>query len=419
MKNKYCGLDFGTSNSTLGVVQGNKSELVPLESGKLTLPSAIFFHFETDEIFYGREAITEYIDGEFGRLMRSLKSVLGTPLMNDSTQIKTNRFAFTDIISRFVAEIKIRGENALERTFDQVVIGRPVHFVDNDLNSDQEAQNTLEKAAKKAGFKNILFQYEPIAAALDYERQVSKEEIALIVDLGGGTSDFSVVRISPVRAKKSDRKEDILSNGGVHIGGTDFDKKLSLHSVMPHFGFKTPMRHRPEMEIPSMFHHDLATWHRIHSLYKKDSMISLRRLATDAKERHLVERLLKLVERRDCHRLAIKVEEAKIALTENEKTQMNLDFVEEDLCIFLGRNNLHEAICDDVKKITSEIKLTVGNAGLSLSNITKIFLTGGSTSVPLVRDSILAMFPDTDVVDGDKFGSVGLGLAVDAERKFA
>lgn len=418
MTENYCGLDFGTSNSTLGLYNAHNPYLIPLESNSVTLPSAIFFHFENDQIFYGRQAINEYIDGEFGRLMRSLKSVLGTSLMDDTTQIKNTRFAFTDIISQFILEMKVRGERAVNRIFERVVLGRPVHFIDDDAAADREAQNALEEAAKKAGFNEVLFQYEPIAAALDYEREVTKEEIALIIDLGGGTSDFSVVRLSPQRAHSVDRKNDILSNGGVHVGGTDFDKKLSVKTVMPHFGYKTRFKGEKALELPAHYHHDLATWHKIHFLYQRKIFQEIKSMLPRVEAKNLLQRFVRLIERRECHRLAIQVENSKIALTESLVTEMDLNFVEHDLAIQIQRQTFDDAIISDVEKVLSQIQSVVSQAGLKTGDITRVFMTGGSTSIPLIRASIRSLLPTTQFIDGDMFGSVGIGLAIDAGRKF-
>src|SRR5690606_781085 len=215
-----CGLDFGTSNSTLSfIAPDGQPSLVPLEGAQATIPSVLFFGFEDDSLHFGRAAVAEYVTGAEGRLMRSLKSVLGTSLYADTTRIKAKRLGFGEIIGTFVGEVKRRAEAQLGGELTDVVMGRPVQFVDDDPVADAEAQGQLEAAVRAQGFRNILFQFEPIAAALDYERHVTDEKLALIVDLGGGTSDFSLVRVAPERAGAADRSGDILATNGVHIGG--------------------------------------------------------------------------------------------------------------------------------------------------------------------------------------------------------
>ena len=227
-----CGLDFGTSNTTLGHDGAGGPALLPLEGAHVTVPSAIFFE-PRQEPSIGRAATAAYVAGKPGRLMRGLKSVLGTPLIEEATPVGRERLRLRDVIARYLATVKARAEAAAGVEFDRVVHGRPVHFVDGDPEGDRRAEETLKAIAHEVGFRDVAFQYEPIAAALDYERQVHGEEIALIADIGGGTSDFSIVRLSPERRRQADRSADILANDGVRIGGTDFDRYLSLKTVMP------------------------------------------------------------------------------------------------------------------------------------------------------------------------------------------
>ena len=146
------------------------------------------------------------------------------------------------LLTRFIAELKRRAETAAGRDFQRVVLGRPVFFVDDDPAADQTAQDTLGEIARQVGFTDIEFQFEPLAAAFDYESQIDREELVLVIDIGGGTSDFSLIRLGPGRAGKADRREDILAYGGVHIGGADFDKQLSLAHVMPLLGLGSQLR---------------------------------------------------------------------------------------------------------------------------------------------------------------------------------
>ena len=250
-----CGLDFGTSNSTLGTIAGREPVLTALEADQTAVPSAIFY--ETDgAVLIGRRAIEAYVEGVSGRLMRSLKSVLGTSLIDETTRLGRERTSFRDVIAYYVGAVKRRAEQAIGRELRHVVHGRPVHFVDNDPDADRKAERVLHDIAREVGFNEVTFQFEPIAAALDYERQISAEEIALIADIGGGTSDFSIVRLGPKRHGEVDRSADILANDGVRIGGTDFDRQLSLGIVMPLFGFGSAMN-RPGLDVPSSYFHDL------------------------------------------------------------------------------------------------------------------------------------------------------------------
>ena len=415
-----CGLDFGTTNSTFSYVGQNGSvELVKLEKDHETLPSTVFYNFEDGDAYFGREALDQYVDGEFGRLMRSLKSVLGTSLMHDKTQVQGRSIAFEDIISSFLKEMKDRSEQSTGNSFENVVLGRPVYFIDEDEKADLDAQNTLKNAALKAGFKNIEFQYEPIAAALDYEQSVECEELAMIVDLGGGTSDFSVVKVSPEGALKTDRKGDILATGGVHIGGVDFDRRLSLQTVMPELGYRMRFKDNQAQEFPVYYHQNLATWHKIHFLYDKETFISLKSMLQQVEHKNRLERLLNVIENKEGHRVAMAVEQAKINLTHEDAQKILLNYIEKDLTVHVTQNDLNMAIQAELDRVCASAIETVKRAGVELADITKVFLTGGSTSIPHVRHSILKLFPQAEVIDGHKFGSVGTGLGVHAKRIFA
>jgi len=413
----YGAIDFGTSNSTAGLFENGKPRLVPLEGEDVTMPSAVFFNFEDDRTYFGRSAIDAYTANVEGRLLRALKSVLGTSLIREKTRIKTRSMAFSDIIGGFIAYLKERLESEVGGPVDKVVLGRPVHFVDDDAAADSDAQAELEKAARLKGFRHIAFQFEPIAAAMDYEQSVTREELALIVDIGGGTSDFSIVRVSPERARAADRKNDILANAGVHVGGTDFDRLLSIAAVMPNLGYLTPTRDG-KRNLPVGYYFDLATWQRINLLYTSKAMSDLRQIRYEAARPDLVERMIEIVRHRQGHALAAKVEQAKIALTEAQGAFIDLDMLVEKLRLPVSAERLAEAIDAAVRRIAETVAATLRDGALRPERIDTLFLTGGSTSIRQVRDAVFAMFPNAAVVQGDRFGSVGLGLAIDARRKF-
>lgn len=195
----FCGLDFGTSNSTIGTFIRDSAKLVPLENNKPTMRSAIFCDTENKEWIYGQEGINRYLESFPGRLLMSLKSVLGSSLMDDETFIFNEFISYTHILSKFILHIKSCAEQYAETELNYAVFGRPVHFHDTDPKQDKTAQDTLENIAHKIGFKEVTFQYEPIAAALTYESTLNAEKLALIIDMGGGTSDFTIIRLRPGR----------------------------------------------------------------------------------------------------------------------------------------------------------------------------------------------------------------------------
>ncbi|KQT14497.1 heat-shock protein [Methylobacterium sp. Leaf399] len=412
-----CGLDFGTSNTTLGLVAGPHPALVPLEGDHLTIPSAIFFEPGRDALV-GRAAMAAYVEGTPGRLMRSLKSVLGSSLLEETTPVGRERIRFRDVIGRYLAAVKARAEAATGRPLDTVVHGRPVHFVDGDPEGDARAEDALREIARSIGFAHVSFQFEPIAAALDYERQVAREEVALIADIGGGTSDFSIVRLSPERHAKADRGGDILANDGVRIGGTDFDRRLSLGTVMPLFGLGTPMK-RGDLDVPSSYFHDLATWSSINRLYNAKTLREVEEVRRDAQRPELLDRLYTVIEAERGHSLAMEVEGAKIATSEAGAGGVDLDWVERGLSADLDRAGLVTHTDELSRRIAERIDRCLSQAGLRADAIDALFLTGGSTGLPHVRAALVAGVPNARVVDGDTFGSVGTGLTIEAARRAA
>ena len=413
-----CGLDFGTSNSTIARRDsGGVPQLLKLEDGRETIPSVIFFGFEDDSIHFGRQAVAEYVTGAEGRLMRSLKSVLGTSLIGDTTRVKARSYGFIEILGIFIAELKRRAEDELGGPVDTVVCGRPVHFVDDDPVADAAAQRQLEGAVRAQGFKHVDFQFEPIAAALDYERQVTSEKLALIVDLGGGTSDFTVIRVSPERAKAVDRSQDILSTAGVHVGGTDFDRLLSMGKVMPELGLGT-MTLDGKRHLPVAPYYDLSTWHRINRLYNAQTLRDLRGTQREARVPGRVEMMIELIEDRLGHRLVGAVEAAKIALSDHETTDFAFPVRERRIETTMSKTDLTKALQHSVERIENTIAETLRRAGVTGRAIDSLILTGGSTQVPVIASRLRALFPESELVRTDVLGSVGLGLAMDAARKF-
>ncbi|MGS0743568.1 Hsp70 family protein [Glaciimonas sp. GG7] len=417
MSNDACGVDFGTSNSTVGWSRPGQSALLQLEDDKVTLPSVVFYNAEDEVFSFGRAALTGYLAGYEGRLMRSLKSLLGSALIDGQTEVGGRALPFRTLLELFINELKIRAERSAGRGFDSVVLGRPVFFVDDNRAADQRAQATLEEIARAAGFKHIAFQYEPIAAAFDYESTINREELVLIADIGGGTSDFSLVRLSPVRAKKQDRREDILATGGIHVGGTDFDKYLSLSSVMPQLGLGSKLTNNSE--VPSSYYFNLATWHTINLIYTRRMAEQLKDVARDVRERDKFDRLIDLIDQRAGHWLAMKVEAGKIALSDAEMVELTLEKLTSSEPITLNRGAFNTSIGHLIASVEDTVGKLLRDAGVKSQAIDTVFFTGGSSGVGLLRQQIAAVVPGAKVVEGDLFGSIGAGLALDAVRKFS
>ena len=271
VNNPAIGIDFGTSNSTVGYADRGSYSLVHFEGNNPNIPSAIFFDLDDGAVLFGRSAAQRHIDGHPGAVHEIDEKRPRQFAHAGKDRIGRQSVPFANIIGMFIGHLKSVAEAQLGRTIDRGVFGRPVFFVDGDEAADRAAAAALEASARRQGFKEIQFQYEPIAAALDYERTCTREELAIVVDVGSGSADFSVIRVSPAGVGKAFRNQDVLASHGVHIGGTDFDRALSLQSVMPQLGFRSQIAgvfdSRQLRHVPNHFFVELATWHKINQQY--------------------------------------------------------------------------------------------------------------------------------------------------------
>ena len=413
-----CGLDFGTSNSAIGVMRGNAPALAPVEGDATLIPSALFFDYENKgRVQFGAEAIASYIGQHDGRLMRALKSILACSLIDEKTMLGNRKVAFTEVVEIFVRHLKEKAEAFADKELTAVVHGRPVRFVDGDDAADARAQRVLEDIAHKVGFHHLAFVYEPIAAAYHYEETVRAEETVLIADIGGGTSDFTVIRVGPERSHRADRASDILANDGARIGGTDFDALFSMAAVMPILGLGTHLKAK-NLPMPSALYFELADWPTINFAYTPANERLLIELVAGAREPEKVARLQKVVRERLGHRIAFAVEDAKIALSEAESAVLPLDFIEDNLGAAATRAGFDHAIADKTGRLHKVAAACIKDAGLTSSDINTIFFTGGSGRVPAVRAAIRRAAPDARATEGSDFLSVALGLTREAQKRF-
>jgi hypothetical chaperone protein len=405
-----CGLDFGTSNSAIGVARDGEAALAPIEADSTLIPSAVFFDYEArGRVLFGNEAISAYVGQTEGRLMRALKSILGSPLIDEETSLAGRKVPLREVVEIFVRHLKQKAEAFAGQEIASVVHGRPVRFVDDDDKADARAQAVLEAIARRAGFRDVTFVYEPIAAAHQYEQTARKEELVLIADIGGGTSDFSIVRVGPQHRGRTDRGQDVLANAGVRVGGTDFDTALSLAAVMPLLGLGTQLVEK-NLPMPNALYHEIATWQTINFAYTYKNERALAELVSLACEPEKVERLLKLVRQRLGHRLAFAVEDAKIALSAEERATVLLSFLEANLAITATRAAFDRAIEARMDRLHRTARDCIAAAGLKPAAVETIFLTGGSSRVPSVRAAIGRAAPSARVAGGSDLLSVALGL---------
>ena len=412
-----CGIDFGTSNSSIAIDSKGEISLVPVENASVTIPSAIFFQQRDNKAYYGRKAISLFFEREPGRFMRSLKRVLGTSLMSQGTMVNGTSMNFTTIIAAFLTQLKEKADVVAGQEIESVVMGRPVHFVDNNPAADAQAQVELNAIAQRVGFKHIEFQFEPIAAAFAHEARLTTEKLAIVADLGGGTSDFTVIKLSNKSIHKTDRSSDILANTGVRIGGNDFDKDLSLAAIMPELGYRSTYGDKG-LDVPLKPYHDLAEWSKVNFLYTPRLIMQMKQLLHQSHDKTRFSRLVKVLQDETGHTLLAEAEGTKIALTDHEVHKATLDFIEAGFFIPVERNVFEEAIREEVEKISASARQCLQEAGISNKAIELVILTGGSTEVRSIQAEFKRLFPKAAIADENKLSSVGLGLAYDSRNKF-
>lgn len=424
MYQSYCGIDFGTTNSAVSVVtQGKTPELIRFGKGKETIPTAIFFPEENTYCpTFGDEAVAQYINGAVGRFMRSLKRILGTDLMDMKTEVNDVRLSYEDIILRFLKYLKETAEKQIGKKLDSVVLGRPVHFQDFAPDSDAKAEAVLRKIAVNAGFKEISFQYEPLAAAFAHETRLRHEQLACVIDIGGGTSDFSVIRLSPQKRNSQNRKKDILANAGIRIGGNDFDRDLSVRGFMPGLGYGTMLKPNPYngriLPVPFSPYVTLSEWSSINSLYAYKEKEAVRKLYEESAEPDKVGVLYEIIKKELGHTFLNKVEKAKIELSDNKVIKSCLDFLSRMPEIEIDLESFEDAINNDVRKISIALEDCLKASSVSYSEIELVILTGGSTEIPYIKRKIKQLFPFAVLSDARKFSSVATGLAYEGMIRY-
>ncbi|BDF93570.1 molecular chaperone [Pseudoalteromonas sp. KAN5] len=445
----FVGFDYGSSNCAMGVMNAqNAVELVPLEQGKHYLPSTLYTHhsalvvdfvaqhltgtaFEQDfksqrqallnsmvriksdldlaageeSLFIGREAISEYVQfPEEGYFVKSPKSFFG------ATGLKQGQINFfEDIATAMILKIKQRAEASLQYALTQTVIGRPVNFqAVGGEESNQQALGILERAAKRAGFKDVAFLYEPLAAGIDYESDLQQDQKVLVIDIGGGTSDCSFVQMGPSFRNSNERDQDFLAHTGKRIGGNDLDIALSYHALMPLLGLGS--KFKSGLPLPNQPFWQACKINDVNLQSQFYSQQHARELLTQLREveaPELFQRLLDLQQNKQGHQLVQQGEAAKIALSSATEFNCELGFLAPQLNKVLSRDDLALAVDDAIMQIVSLAKQAIKEAG-AVPDV--IYLTGGSAQSPLIKAALVEHLGNIKMVNGDHFGSVTAGL---------
>lgn len=411
--NPTLGIDFGTSNSAAGFMHGNTPKLVEFGAGQTTLPTAFFFDFATRKTLIGEAANDALIDGLEGRYMRALKRVLGQPIMHEKRRILNETVSFVDIIARFLAQIKARAEARSGHAFEAVLSGRPVHFHDEGAALDAKAEADLRQCYLAAGFKEVAFMAEPEAAAISVRSPLMGGKLGLVVDIGGGTSDFSLF-------ESVNGGVNIIANHGVRIGGTDFDRSVSIDHVMPLLGKGAMLRkHLGEgtLSAPSAIFNDLATWEKIAFIYGGDTVAMVAEMHKLAVEPEKFKRLATTLEFQLGHDIAFAVEQGKIDANSDKPGVIDLGVLEPDLAAGLSTQALNTSIGANVATIRACALETLKIADVSKERVGRIVFVGGSSLTTAITTALQEEFPAAECVFSEVFTAVTNGLAIAAAAK--
>jgi hypothetical chaperone protein len=449
------GLDFGTSNSSIAIANGSTVNVLPIDptAPNQKVASSVLYVEKSGQDFIGAEAIKKFVEQNTGREVRRqrvatgeiIQTVLGDEYVQFDvdlaipgrffqalkTFLKSESFEGTKVfggfltleqlISKILSQMKARADAIHNRTIDAVVMGRPVFFSDDPV-KDKLAQDRLSAAAKLAGFRHIDFLFEPIGAALAYEANLESEKVAFVFDFGGGTLDFTIIRVGPERIHKPDRAKDVLAVGGVVIGGDTFDEDIMERRLLKHFGSQYVGKNviGPEFGMPARILSQLRSWYTIPMLNERETIKDLDELVMLAvKGKKDVLALLSLIQKNYGWELFQAIEKAKIALSTEAETHIvfnreNIDIVEE-----LTRQAFEGIISKHLRLIKEEINRTIQAAGLQAADIDIVIQTGGSSLIPIVQQLLREQFGIDKVYKQEVFTSVVTGLALAGKLKFS
>ena len=400
------GIDFGTSNTSIAVYGPDGARLLMLEPETTSIPTAVFYGSESGEYAIGSQAVSAYESGEEGRLMRSIKSVLGSSLIEETTQVGLRRLPFRDVIVHFLRRVISNAEALTGQRVESVIQGRPVSFNDRHPDLDRRAQTILEACLREAGIEHVEFLDEPVAAARSVSFPGGREKLIFVVDIGGGTSDFSVVRISSDNAGF-----DVLGSSGLYVGGNDFDHKLSFFEVSRLFG-NWEMLELNGLAVPSAPYSTLSDWKSLNKLYTRETEKQIRWMSLNSPNSKGIRAFDHLVQNHEAHNYAKRTEQIKIGLSGADQQTFVYETPEARLERQVGRGTFENLIDEAVSRMDEVASECLSRAGVTPDQITDIVMVGGSTFIPLVQTRLSGRFHNADVSANDRFGAVAKGLAV-------
>lgn len=406
-------IDFGTSNSAAAILEDGKIRRLAIETNAETVPTAVFFPADKGAMRLGVAAAMALIGGEDGRYMRALKSVLGTSLFHESRLIGGKRRTLADIVTAFLAEVKTRAEAAAGQKFSRALSGRPVHFHTSDPERDAKAEADLRGCYLAAGFAEVDFMYEPEAAALATHGLGQPGALGLIVDIGGGTSDFSVFR---TEGEGEAARVRVLASHGIRLGGTDFDHAISIAHAMPRLGYGCSLRREMGeglLPVPNHIYADLSTWAKIPFLYTPETRGQVAEMVKLAVKPRLMRRLATVLKEELGHELAFAVERGKInANAGREGARIRMDRIEPDLAVPISRESLDEALQRYRQNLVDAATETCAMAGVAPESVGTVILVGGSSLMGMVSDVARTVCPNASLQNSEPFTAVVDGLAL-------
>lgn len=406
----YVGIDFGTTNSAIAIAdERGEVQLVPLQ-GAPYWRTVLYFE-PGGGISAGAPAIQRYLETEGeGRLVQSIKSHLASASFS-RTSIFGRRYALDDMIAAYLRLLRAASPMDLGK---RCVIGRPVRYWGAETpEDDARAVERMRGALGKAGFDEVVFEYEPVGAAARYAAKLDHDELIVVADYGGGTTDFSVIRVGPAGAK-------VLATGGIGVSGDAFDARVIDAVVAPAMGRGSKYRVDSmggEAPVPAWLYGHLRRWHLLSFLKEESTQRLLERVAAGAVEPERVARLVSVVE--DDLGLALHraVEGAKVSLSKADRTAIQQKFLTLDLPV--TRPAFDSWIDEDLDAIDGVLDDVLARAGADAKAIDRVFATGGSSLVPAVRGRLTRRFGDDKVVGGEELTSVAWGLAARAKEAFS
>jgi len=422
------GFDFGTTNSAIAILdQEREIQLAqfPSLAGPIEAVRSVLYieNLRTGSgarkahALVGSAAIERYLEAEEkGRLIQSLKSHLSSRALT-GTEVLGRRYKLEDLVARILGDLRKQAENYFDRPIRSAMVGRPVRFVGAETPEDDDfAVARLRVAFAAAGFERVEFELEPVAAACSYEASLDHDELILIGDFGGGTSDFSLLRVGPEIRRRGRLAQDMLGNSGVGLAGDAFDARIVRKLVSPALGSNSEARSLGKLlpAVPAWIYANLERWHYLSFLRTNNVREILKSARIRALEPEKIQALITLIEEDLGYQLHQAVQKVKFELSRNDAAEFHFRDGSMDLRIPVTRREFESWIVDDLQKIEESVDKLLKASGADPRSVNRVFLTGGSSFVPAVRRIFETRFGKDRIRGGNEFTSVAHGLALRA-----